>query len=179
MVDLGLPSGTKWACCNVGASSPEEYGNYYAWGETETKEIYNWSTYIHCDGSGETCYEIGHDIQGTQYDVARVKWGGEWMMPTRTQIQELLDNCTHEWTTMNGVNGRRFTGPNGDNIFLPAAGARNEGSLLSAGKSGCYWSSSRLNSDYMCAEELGFNSAYAWGGDSYTRNNGRSVRPVR
>jgi len=94
MIDLGLSSGTKWACCNVGANKPEGNGDYYAWGETQTKSKYNWSTYTHCDGSEENCHNIGSDIAGTRYDVAHVKWGGSWVMPSRDQIKELKDNCT-------------------------------------------------------------------------------------
>ena len=83
LIDLGLPSGTKWACCNVGADTPEAYGGYYAWGETEEKSTYSWSNYIHCNGSRETVHDIGSDIAGTEYDVAHVKWGGSWVMPSR------------------------------------------------------------------------------------------------
>ncbi|MBQ2195316.1 MAG: hypothetical protein II407_00065, partial [Prevotella sp.] len=102
-VDLGLPSGTKWASFNVGATKPEEYGGYYAWGETEEKERYDWDTYIHCDGASNTCHDLGSDISGTQYDIAHVKWGGNWCMPTYEDFEELNDNCTSEWTTLNGV----------------------------------------------------------------------------
>ena len=77
-IDLGLPSGTKWACCNVGTTTPEGYGGYYAWGETEEKEIYDWTTYIHCDGSMETCHDLGSDIAGSEYDVAHVQWGSNF-----------------------------------------------------------------------------------------------------
>ena len=104
-IDLGLPSGTKWASWNVGATNPEEYGGFFAWGETEEKSYYDWSTYSHSDGSNETCNHIGDDIAGTSYDVAHVKWGGNWTMPTRDQIEELINNCTHTWTTRNRVKG--------------------------------------------------------------------------
>ena len=90
-INLGLPSGTLWACCNVGASMPEEYGGSYAWGETEEKSAYDWSTYIHYDISNYTCNDIGSDISGTDYDVAHVKWGGSWHMPSLEQIKELLN----------------------------------------------------------------------------------------
>ena len=118
-IDLGLPSGTKWACCNVGASIPEGSGGYYAWGETKEKEIYDWTTYIHCDGSMETCHDLGSDIAGSEYDVAHVQWGGFWVMPTQEQIQELTSNCSCTWTRRNGVDGDLFTGPNGFTVFLP------------------------------------------------------------
>ena len=177
-IDLGLPSGTKWACSNVGATKPEEYGGYYAWGETEEKEVYNWSTYIHCDGSSSTCHDLGSDISGTEYDVAHVKWGGNWCMPTKDDIQELLDNCTREWTTLNGVNGRKFISKiNGNSIFLPAAGVRWGGGLRDAGGDGYYWSSTQDPDYSYIACRLYFYSRGAyWESDS--RDNGQSVRPV-
>ena len=177
MIDLGLPSGTKWACCNVGASKPEDYGGHYAWGETEVKDYYDWSTYIHCDGSENTCHDIGNDIAGTQYDAATANWGSPWVMPSLEHIFELLDNCTSEWTTENGVNGRRYTSFNGASIFLPAAGNRWNDRAGHPGEWGCYWSSLPYgNGD--CAYELGFDS------DTETWNcvsdyfHGYSVRPI-
>ena len=122
IIDLGLPSGTKWACCNVGADKPEAYGGKYAWGETNEKSNCNWNTYIHCDGSEVTCHDLGFDIAGTQNDVAHVQWGGSWVMPSLEQMNELLDNCSSEWTTLNGINGYKFTATNGGSVFLPAAG---------------------------------------------------------
>ena len=178
-IDLGLPSGTKWANYNVGATKPEEYGGYYAWGETEEKSYYDWNTYIHCDGTEDTCHDLGSDISGTDYDVAHVKWGGKWCMPTLDDIKELLDNCTSVWTTLKGVNGRKFTSMvNGKSIFLPAAGYRSDGSLHYAGSYGYYWSSSQDsgNSDY--AHNLTFDSGYAFWYDYQRRYLGQSVRPV-
>ncbi len=139
-VDLGLPSGTKWASCNLGATKPEEYGGYYAWGEIEEKDSYNWETYIHCDGSWSTCHDLGSDIRGTAYDVAHVKWGGDWVMPTYEQMKELIDNCKYRWMNNNGVYGVVFVGPNGNRIFLPAAKYRadNPETIISGGR---YWSS--------------------------------------
>lgn len=123
MIDLGLPSGTLWACCNVGASKPEDYGSYYAWGETQPKDVYDWSTYIHCvNGIYQTCQDIGSDIAGTEYDTATANWGAPWCMPTLAQYQEFYNNCTSVWATQNGVKGYKFTGPNGRSIFLPATG---------------------------------------------------------
>ena len=175
-IDLGLPSGTKWASWNVGASKPEEYGGYYAWGETEEKDYYDWSTYTHCDGSRETCHHIGDDIAGTEYDVAHMKWGGSWRMPTKAQQDELRENCTREWTQQNGVNGIRVTGPNGNSIFLPATGYRWDDDLYYGGSGGCYWSSS-LFSFYGSAYRLSFNSSY-WDWDYDIRGYGQSVRAV-
>ena len=178
MIDLGLPSGTKWACCNVGADKPEEYGGYYAWGETEAKSTYDWSTYIHCDGSEKTCHTLGSDIAGTEYDVAHVKWGGTWVMPSRKQQDELRDNCAYEWTTVNGVKGGRFTSKkNGKSIFLPAAGGRDDSDLNNAGSYGYYWSSAQDPSDTNYAYYLDFGSGrtdWSYGSRSY----GLSVRPV-
>ena len=178
MIDLGLPSGTKWACCNVGANKPEEYGGYYAWGETETKSTYSWSTYIHCDGTRESCHDIGKDISGTKYDVAHVKWGGSWVMPTGDQQDELRNNCTYKWTTVNGVEGGRFTSKkNGKSIFLPAAGYRYGSGLSDAGSGGFYWSSTQNPSNTNNAYNLNFYSGDVdWSGDS--RYNGQGVRPV-
>jgi hypothetical protein len=93
-IDLGLPSGTKWACCNIGASNPEESGGFYAWGETTNKNDFSWATYIHCDGSYDTCHDLGADIAGMSYDVAHEKWGDKWQMPSSEQINELIKNCT-------------------------------------------------------------------------------------
>lgn len=179
LIDLGLPSGTKWACCNVGASKPEEYGGYYAWGETTEKDYYKWSTYIHCDGSFSTCHDIGKDIAGTQYDAATVNWGSPWVMPSNEQMEELNNNCTSEWTTENGVNGRRFTGPNGASIFLPAAGYGHYEYLHKAGSWGNYWSSSLYESDTDYAWRLNFYSGLVWAGVRINRYYGQSVRPVR
>ena len=178
MIDLGLPSGTKWACCNVGADKPEAYGGYYAWGETETKSFYSWSKYIYCDGTRETCQDLGDDIAGIDYDVAHVKWGGSWVMPSKEQLDELRNNCTYEWTTVNGVKGVRFTSKkNSKSIFLPAAGRRIDSVLSSAGSVGYYWSSSQLPSGTDNAYSLYF---YSGNTDWYYdyRYGGFTVRPV-
>ena len=177
LIDLGLPSGTKWACCNVGAQKPEDYGGYYAWGETTVKKIYDWSTYTHCDGSWQTCHDIGYDIAGTQYDAATTNWGTPWVMPNKEQAEELKNNCTSEWAIENGINGCRFTGPNGASVFLPVAGIRWNDDLYSAGSYGNYWSSSLYVSDTYRAWRLYFSSGYVsmLGSD---RGYGLSVRPV-
>lgn len=178
MIDLGLPSGTKWACCNVGATKPEQYGGYYAWGEVSEKSYYDWSTYSHCDGSYSSCHNLGSGIAGTQYDVAHVQWGGSWVMPSLDQIKELLVHCSSEWTTENGVYGRRFTGSNGGSIFLPAAGYRWYGGLYDAGESGHYWSSTQEPYGSYYAFYLKFYSGNAsWYVNIY-RYGGLSVRPV-
>lgn len=180
-IDLGLPSGTKWASWNVGASKPEEYGGYYAWGETEEKDYYDWSTYTHCDGSGESCHHIGDDIAGTEYDVAHVKWGSSWRMPTKAQRDELKENCTREWTQLNGVNGTLVTGLNGNTIFLPAAGYCDLFGLSRyAGSVGYYWLSSHYSSYYeRHSYSLYFTSSGGWYSIfSDDRDKGFSVRAV-
>ena len=178
-IDLGLPSGTKWACCNVGAGKPEDYGGYYSWGETETKSTYDWITYTHCDGTANTCHDLGRNITGTQYDVAHVKWDGSWVMPSWTQLHELYENCSSEWTTFNGVKGWKFTSKkNGGTVFLPAAGYRWNDDLGSAGSNGYYWSSTQDPSSTSRARGLYYGSSSARWGYGLTRDYGRTVRPV-
>ena len=178
MIDLGLPSGTKWACCNVGASTPEEYGNYYAWGETSPKSVYSWDTYQY-GSSSSNVVDIGSDIAGTGYDAATANWGTPWRMPTRTQCEELRDKCTSTWTSQNGVNGRKFVSPNGGTIFLPAAGHRWDGELLHAGSYGFYWSSTLDEGFPGDAWSLYFSSEGVRVYDGDYRFFGLSVRPVR
>jgi len=172
VIDMGKAG--KWACCNVGASAPWEYGGYYAWGETEEKDYYDLSTYIHFDGSSYTCHNIGSDISGTKYDVAHVKWGGNWCMPSKEKFQLLINNCTYEWITLNGISGELFRSSNGNAIFLPAAGYRFE-HLYEVGENGGYWSSTQTDS--YNAYYLDFISSDTFiGYDS--RDGGSSVRPV-
>ena len=171
-VDLGLPSGLKWATCNVGASSPEEYGDYFAWGETSPKAEYTWENSV-------THGEQMSDISGNaQYDAATANWGGSWRMPTEAEQQELRINCTWtwEWNTQNNVNGYRVTGPNGNSIFLPTAGCRIWSSLDNVGSYGYYWSSTpnEYNSE---AWNLYFSSGWHTIDHGY-RCDGMSVRPV-
>ena len=178
-VDLGLPSGTKWASFNVGATKPEESGGYYAWGEIEEKGYYGSESYIHYDSSTQS-FESLDDISGTEYDVAHMKWGGSWQMPSNNDFQELLDFCTREWVTINGVNCRKFTSNiNGNSIFLPASGYRDQWPGMIYGyKYGNYWSSTQHPSNSDCAYYLFFGSGYA-DQDSYRdRSYGLCVRPV-
>ncbi|MBO5848484.1 MAG: DUF1566 domain-containing protein [Bacteroidales bacterium] len=181
-VDLGLPSGLLWATCNVGAETPEAYGNYYAWGETTTKTDYSSSTSATYGLSYSTLQSQGYiDGEGNltaQYDAAAANWGGDWRMPTKTEMQELINNCTWTWTTQNGVNGCKVTSKtNGNSIFLPAAGYRGGSSLYRDGSLGSYWSSTPNESDSNYANYLNFDSGnhvmY-----SYGRRYGLSVRPV-
>ena len=186
-VDLGLPSGLKWATCNVGANAPEEYGDYFAWGETTTKSTYNWSTYKYCNGSYNNLTKYNNSssygsvdnktVLDKEDDAAAVNWGGKWRMPTKEEQNELYDSCNWTWTTQNGVNGYTVTGPNGKSIFLPAAGYRDDScSLINVGR-GYYWSSS-LYTDYSYgAYGFGFGSddVVVAGG---SRSCGQPVRPV-
>ena len=188
-VNLGLS--VKWATCNVGASKPEEYGDYFAWGETQPKSNYDWSTYKYCNGSYKTLTKYNNSSSyGTvdnkttldlSDDAARANWGGSWRMPTDAELTELREQCTWTWTSQNGVYGYKVTskksGYTNKFIFLPAAGYRNDSSLSGAGSYGDVWSSS-LCTDYP---------RYAWSvyfdsdrvsRSSYNRGWGFSVRPV-
>ncbi len=191
-IDLGLPSGTKWATCNVGSTTPEGYGDYFAWGETTTKETYNWSTYRYCNGDYNTltkycnnssCGNNGFTDNLTTLeasdDAATANWGSGWRMPTYDEMVELRNICTVTWSTQNGVNGRLFTGPNGNSIFLPAAGYRFGSELGYAGSYGYYWSGSLYTVYPYNAWYLYFDSG-TYGMEQYGsyRYCGRSVRPV-
>lgn len=193
-VDLGLPSGTLWATCNVGASSPEEYGDYFAWGETEPKTTYSWNTYKWCNGSAKTltkyCISSSYGYNGftdtlteLEYedDAATKSWGSDWQIPSLAQIQELysISYTTTIWTTQNGVCGYKITSKsNGNSIFLPAAGCRAEPNLIYAGNDGYFWSSSLGQNDHDGAYGLHFGN-FGWGWTNWgDRNCGRSVRPV-
>ena len=185
-VDLGLS--VKWATCNVGATAPEQSGGYYAWGETEEKKNYEWSTYKWCNGSSDTMIKYctnssygtvdNKTVLDPEDDVAHVKWGGNWRMPTKTEQDELRTNCTWTWTTQNGVYGYKVTSKtNGNSIFLPAAGDRSGTYLNYSGSYGYYWSSSLGGSRSSIAYFLGFYSgSYDWGNSN--RDYGHSVRPV-
>ncbi|MBO4430468.1 MAG: BspA family leucine-rich repeat surface protein [Bacteroidaceae bacterium] len=174
-VDLGLPSGTKWASYNVGASKPEDYGGYYAWGETEEKEEYSASTYQYCDGTEETCHNLGNSICGTKYDVATVKWGEGWQMPSHTQFEELINNCTQTTATLNGIKGVRFTASNGNSIFIPAAGEHYGTETDGENDYGDYFTGTQYPTNYSVA--YGFYFGYdGWGYEK--KWNGHSIRPV-
>ena len=169
-VDLGLS--VRWATCNIGAESPEDYGNYYAWGETETKDEYSTSNSV--------TYAVSRisDFSGdTKYDAATANWGGSWRMPTYSEMKELVDDCTWEWTTLNEVYGYLVTGSNGNSIFIPSAGHFTGSSFDSSDSHGCYWSSTPGTSTttaYYLYIENGKYNMYAY---SY-RYVGRPVRPV-
>ena len=191
-VDLGLPSGTKWATCNVGATKPEEYGNYYAWGETEPKTTYDWSTYKWCNGDYDTqtkyCTDSSYGTVDNKTvleladDAARANWGGAWRMPTDAEWTELRENCEWTWTSDyngTGVAGRIVTSNiNGNSIFLPAAGSRNDENLGDAGYYGSYWSSSYFS--HFDASHMDFSSDHLYPQNGYLhRCYGYSVRLVQ
>ena len=197
-VDLGLPSGTLWATCNIGADNPEDYGDYFAWGETtgykNGKTNFDWSTYKWCNGSESTltkyCNESSYGNNGftdtltelePEDDAAYVNWGANWRMPTIEQFQELINSSytTTTWTTQNGIYGRKITSTiNGNSLFLPAAGYRYDASLSYTGSYGYYWSRTLYTSSPCYAYYLYFGSDVVdWG--SLNRYYGRSVRPVR
>jgi hypothetical protein len=186
-VDLGLS--VKWATCNVGATTPEEYGDYFAWGEVEPKTTYDWSTYKYgtnydqltkyCSNSsyGKDGFVDNKTVLDPEDDAATANWGGAWRMPTKAEQDELRNNCTWIWTTQNGVNGYKVTGPNGNSIFLPAAGCMHGGTLYNAGSLGFYWSSSLLTVSPSSAYSVSFDSVDVdWNG--YFRYFGFTVRPV-
>ena len=197
-VDLGLS--VKWASFNLGASKPEEYGDYYAWGETEPKEDYSWATYKWCNGSevtltrycpsDKTSYWGGSgtpdgktEFKDYDYkdDAARANWGGKWRTPTDAEWTELKNSCTWTWTTQNGVNGYKVTskktGYTDKFIFLPAAGLRND-NLRNVGSYGFYWSSSLYTDDPGYAWDEHFYSGNVYRGTISSRFYGLSVRPV-
>ena len=190
-VNLGLPSGIKWAPCNVGAEKPEDYGNYYAWGEILPKDNYSWATYKYTNGAeyeltkycsnasyGDNGFIDNKTVLEPEDDAAHVNWGGDWRMPTIAEWIELREQCTWTWTTQNGVNGYQVTSKtNSNSIFLPAAGSRSGAYLGSVGYFGYYWSSSLYESCPYSAWYLLFDSVDV-SGDSSPRYLGRSVRPV-
>ena len=182
-VDLGLS--VKWATMNVGASSPEDYGDYFAWGETTTKSTYDWSTYKYCNGSYNTLTKYntssshGTVDNKTQLeltdDAARANWGGKWRMPTDAELIELTEQCTCIWTSKNGINGYNVTSKkNGKSIFLPAAGSIDDDFSQ---KYNFYWSSSLCTESPQLAHALYFNTGnISW--DNGTRSDGFPIRPV-
>ncbi|MBQ6191065.1 MAG: BspA family leucine-rich repeat surface protein [Bacteroidaceae bacterium] len=182
-VDLGLPSGTLWATCNVGAENPEDYGDYFAWGETQPKEDYSWGTYFDTEDGGDTFkkYDVGMTEVLPEDDAATVIWGSEWQMPSYSQIEELINSeyTTTEWTQVNGVNGWKITSKsNGNSIFLAAAGFFNDTNHNGAGSYGHYLSRSLYANSSGIACGLYFYSGNIFIG-SYNRCYGQTVRPVR
>ena len=191
-VDLGLPSGTLWATCNVGATTPEGYGDYFAWGETKPKRIYNWSTYKYCNGGGDQltkyCSTFKYGYHGfsdnltvlqPKDDAATANWGSGWCIPTKEQWDELYKNTDRTWKSWNGVEGWLLSGKNGAVLFLPAAGYRGDGYLDAVGSHGDYWSSSLYTGRPLSAWYFYFNSDNCGMHYYDHRLYGRSVRAVR
>lgn len=192
-VDLGLPSGILWATCNVGADSPEVVGDYFAWGETETKDIYDWKQYkysVFVDTDYKLtkyCTNPTHGYNGyvdnltvleSVDDAVSACWGAGWRMPTADEFDELDKNTTFVWTTMNGVEGRLLTGPNGNSIFMPATGFYLDGELICTGL-GIYWSSSLQTVSQVSAWSLHFDYENCHVCATYERSRGQVVRAVR
>lgn len=194
-VDLGLS--VKWATCNVGASSPAEYGDFFAWGEIRPKAMYMWENYVFRI-SGESDYDVVFSRYNTDSqwgevdnnrrlermdDAARVRWGNHWRMPTRGELKALIENCTWTWTTLDGKNGYKVTSKiNGNSIFLPASGYQNDNSgpesVWCKGTEGCYWSS-MVNSKYpFMAAYLLFSESEVLVSNNGARCGGRAIRPV-
>lgn len=193
-VDLGLPSGTKWATCNVGADSPEQHGDYFAWGETTPKTNYAWSNYEYCNGTADKltkyCSNSEYGFEGftdelTELlpvdDAATVNKGNDWRTPTKAEWQELVDNCTWTWTTQNGVSGFAVIGSNGKSIFLPAAGYYEGENIYDANY--CeFWSSSLDTYTPFTASNLysnNYNNSAYYTVTTNWRSYGYPVRPVK
>lgn len=192
-VDLGLPSGLLWAKCNLGADAPEKYGNYYAWGETDTKERYNWSTYRYCTVTSAdslrtlTKYNLNGNYGSVDNlttlqavdDAATAALGKDARIPTTEEWKELINNTTAEWTTVNGIKGLTLTSANGNSLFLPAAGSFNDLELVASEAYGFYWSASLYTDSSEDAWSFSFISdEYRIGSFGY-RSDGQSVRSVR
>ena len=188
-IDLGLPSGLLWATRNVGATSPEDYGDYFAWGETSPKSVYDWSTYRYCNGDYDQltkyCSNSSYGYNGftdnltilqPSDDAATANYGGR--TPTKEEWEELMDHTTSQWTTQNGVNGLRYTGSNGNSLFLPATGYRWDSSLSDDGSDGHYWSSS-LETGYPSGAWHFYFYSDSQGMGTGHRDIGRTVRAVR
>ena len=185
-VDLGLPSGTKWATCNVGANSPEEFGDYFAWGEPSTKVNYEWTTYSMCKGSDNTLIKYCNvskygDNDFTDKlttlesadDAATASWGKEWRIPTSDELQELLDKCTWTWKD----NGYEVKGVNGNTIFFPLPGSKSGQALFDDGKRAHYWSN-LVHPDYPCYAYDIYLDSTSHKMNYEDRNYGNSIRPV-
>lgn len=173
-IDLGI--GVKFACCNVGASAPWEYGNYYAWGEIEKKQHYVQDTYNYFRKPNKYI-NIGKDIANTKYDVAHVKWGGNWRMPRLEEILALLKYCKSRWCCMKGVYGRIFQSSNGNCIFIPAAGAQASGGM-SLKETGNYWTATQYDDHEDMATYFWFSKEHVTWRYYCSRYCGYSVRPV-
>ena len=188
-IDLGLPSGTKWATMNVGATSPSDYGVYFAWGETSPKNSYDWRNLKYCtSGDSNDNVKFSKYVTDNKYgnvdgkeeldlsdDAAYVNWGVGWRIPSESQQDELRNKCKWTWTTMEGHNGYIVVGPNGNSLFLPAAGSQYGSSSDYVGSAGHYWSRTLSYGHHAC---FLFIDSYYHSKNIYSRCYGRSVRPV-
>lgn len=192
-VDLGLSSGRLWATCNVGADTPEEFGDYFAWGETTTKEVYDWkcykySTYVEGDFRlNKYCADPAYGFNGyvdnltvleTSDDAALASWGTGWRMPTMEDWEELFLETTKTWVEVNGVEGLLITGENGNSIFLPAAGYRDDSEFISS-NIGVYWSSTLQTKLEIVAWSFHLTPSWNHVCGSYERARGQVIRAVR
>lgn len=175
VINLGLPNGTKWSCCNVGATSPENPGGYYSWGETEVKSSYDSYNYKHGEASLQVPQRMGN-IAGTKYDAAVVRMGSSWQMPTSEQLNELVNYCQLKWIKYKGHYGRLVSGPNGNSIFLPAGGERSGHTLFKNEEEGFYRASNLSPEKKLYY--LGFHLVHyeVFGGDGF--DEGWSIRPI-
>ncbi len=190
-VDLGLPSGTLWATCNIGASSSGDYGHYFAWGETKPKGAYNWLSYIFgTDKSQLTKYcsvaDYGKDgYVDSKYtldledDAAYINWGSDWRMPTAEEVAELVESCSWTWCIVDGKIGCKGMGTNGNTIFFPAAGRYDGGSLWHTGEYGYYWVSSLFQNQPDCSESFFFHAEEIWAYSCWGRFFGFPIRAIK
>ena len=185
LATYGLPSGTMWGTTNVGAMYPENYGAYFAWGEDTNKNTFTWKNYLLCNGSSTSVddlkgvYDEVWGISLTQYDAANYYWGDNWQIPTIYQIKELQYYCKSATTTINGVKGVRFTGPNGNSIFMPFAGYKYDSKYLGVGKEAFYWSSNYDENQYAKAQTLYISNQDISTDIRCWRRTGIPIRPVR
>jgi len=179
-VDLGLPSGTLWASCNIGASSPEDFGGHYPWAMTEELEYYSPDNYAYYDLETGWSDVMGQSIGGTEYDVARQKWGGNWKMPDINEMKEVLLECRRDFTTRNGVEGLLLTGNNGNSIFLPAAGYYFADKHVEVGERGAYWTETywTKRQGYKFAYSMVMKDNTCWYGVGDQTFKGLSVRAI-
>jgi uncharacterized protein (TIGR02145 family) len=190
-VDLSLPSGTLWATCNLGSTTPEGYGSYLSWGETEIKSLYTWDAYKYCNGSATTltkyCNNADFGNEGftdnltvlePADDVATAVMGNDWCIPSIAQWEELIENTNSAWTTRNGVNGCLFTASNGNTLFLPAADRMRNEEVVDLGNNGFYWSNEFNTENARNGSLIKFTEGSVEL-SSLARSNGTPIRAVR
>lgn len=178
-IDLGLS--VKWAACNLGATAPEEYGQYFAWAEISEKKEYTWSNCKYCSddyGYEFTKYTGKTDVLQNSDDAANVLLGDGWRIPTAEEFEELINKCKWTLETVGGHSGYTVTGPNGNSIFLPFAGFKNEDGFLESGKGGYYWSANIYEYHNSLADDLEITPSVTIVG-YFDRCNGQTIRPVK